>query len=478
MDNTNKNQAIVIGCSISGIMAAKVLSNYFNKVTVLEQDSFSNRYHRRGTPQATHTHILLVKGVENMFSLFPLLEEDLLSQGAQKFDFLKNGRFLVPTGWAKVIDSNLITVSCTRNLLESSMRRQLLECDNVEISENTSVNGLIYDHDKNIVTGVKTSPSYNKSTTDQDNTFGSFVVDTSGRNSKTSQWIQNLGIGHAPETHVESNVAYSTRYYQAPKDIEYDWNIIAILNRPPNEPNMGGIMRIEDNKWIVTMYSIGRDFPPTDQEGFETFAYNLPSKDIYNLIAQAKPISPIYGYRFKGSTFRHYEKVSKWPENFISFGDAACTFNPFYGQGITTASIGAKTLDKILKKHINNKKDSTTNHQNTPANLVGISKKFQNKIAKENSYPWLLATGEDFRWPTTKGKKPSLITRKIQEYADKIILLTPESKRSTLYFQQMMQMVKSPIILFHPELILRAAYRTLKPRPFFESDNDKIALKN
>jgi len=152
------------------------------------------------------------------------------------------------------------------------------------------------------------------------------------------------------------------------------------------------------------------------------------------------PDSEIHGYRIQGSRKYHYGEMLRWPENFIVLGDAVSVFNSYYGQGITSAALGAKALGDMLK---NGKMEK------------GFSQKFQKRLAKTVSLPWILGTSEDMRWPTTIGKRPDVITRLVQNHAQKVLLLAPKSALATKLFLEMMHMVRSPVIIFHPVILLQ-----------------------
>jgi flavin-dependent dehydrogenase len=143
--------------------------------------------------------------------------------------------------------------------------------------------------------------------------------------------------------------------------------------------------------------------------------------------------------------------MKTWPENFVTYGDSVSSFNPFYGQGITVACIEAVALDKTLTKH---KKKNI--------GLLGFSIMFQKKVSKINTLPWLLGISEDFRWPSTEGTKPDLATRFIQKYSHHVMLLTPKSKIATKSFFEVMNMMKSPLILFHPLISIHVLLESLK----------------
>jgi hypothetical protein len=143
--------------------------------------------------------------------------------------------------------------------------------------------------------------------------------------------------------------------------------------------------------------------------------------------------------------------MKTWPQNFVTYGDSVSSFNPFYGQGITVACIEAVTLDNTLREY-----------KKRNRGLSGFSTTFQKKVSKINTVPWLLGTSEDFRWPTTKGTKPDLITRCIQKYSHRVMLLTPKSKIATKSFFEVMHMLRSPLILFHPLISFHVLIETLK----------------
>lgn len=126
-----RKTAVIIGASIGGLVAAQVFQKYFTKVTLIEKDSFEGE--RKGTPQSRHVHILLVKGMQILSKIFPGFEEALEKAGAVKTDFIKNARYLVPTGWTPRFDSGLVSYSCSRSLLEDTIRNFVIKNSKIEI---------------------------------------------------------------------------------------------------------------------------------------------------------------------------------------------------------------------------------------------------------------------------------------------------------------------------------------------------------
>jgi len=423
-------KAIVIGGSIAGLLAARVLSDYFKEIIMIEKDDYvEGDKVRNGVPQANHVHILLVKGREILQDFFPELEKDLVKKGANKIDFLNDSRYRLPSGWAPKFNSGIITFACTRTLLENTIRQQIQKITKIKIENGKYVTSL----------ALETPNKVSLKTKDGKEIQGDLIIDCTGRNTKTPCWLEDIGFPKPQETKIDSFVRYATRRY-IPSKNHRKWKMLVVLNKPTTNPRIGGIYPIEDGKWLVGLYAIGKNHPPADEKGFLEFTKNLESMELYDALKDATPDSEIHGYQVQGSRKYHYEEMLRWPENFIVLGDAVSVFNPYYGQGITSAALGAKALDYMLKNYKIEK---------------GFTRKFQKRLAKTISLPWVLGTSEDMRWPTTLGKRPNMITRLVQNHAQKVLLLVPKSTLATKSFLQMMHMIKSPAILFHPIILLQ-----------------------
>ncbi len=459
-----EDKAVVIGGGIAGLLASRILSVHFSKTIVIEKDSYpKEKGPRNGTPQANHIHVFLVKGMQTIIDLFPGIEEKLLSRGGHKIDVISKAKFKFSTGWARNFNSGMNTIVCSRQLLEHTIRQEILEkYFNVKIIENARVIGLATttDSEQKIITGVNmiygngNNNDINKTTTIHAN----LVVDASGRRSETPIWFEKIGLEKPYETKINSFIGYAGRRVQLlstqSSPLLSNYKVVVVFTNPPNNPRMAVMTAIEDNQWQVGLLGIGKTYPPTDEKGFLNFAKELGVEDVYKIVRDAKPISNIYGYREDGSRLYHYEKIKKWPKNFIVLGDAVSAFNPIYAQGVTVAAIQSKILDNLLYKYKKN---------NAEADLKkGFETKFQREIAKLNSLPWLLGTSEDLRWPTTEAnKKMNPFSKIIQIYSKHVILLTPNSRLATKSFLEMLHMVKSPAVLFHPLLIVQVLAQLL-----------------
>jgi 2-polyprenyl-6-methoxyphenol hydroxylase-like FAD-dependent oxidoreductase len=140
MTNTH---AVVIGGSFSGLFAGRVLGDFFDRVTVLDRDTFPDGVKdRAGVPQARHVHGLLVRGLWEYERAFPGFERMAVAKGATFHDHTRDFVVLRPQGWQPRFDSELKFLSASRELIESCVRDLFRKLPNVELRERVAVTGL------------------------------------------------------------------------------------------------------------------------------------------------------------------------------------------------------------------------------------------------------------------------------------------------------------------------------------------------
>lgn len=265
-------KAVVIGGSIAGLLTARVLSNYFQKVILIERDLYEDDDDNKEKEphRQNHIHLLLAKGREILQDFFPEIEKDLVKKGANKIDFLNDGRYRLPSGWAQRFESGVTTITCTRTLLENTIRHQVQKITNIIIQENTSITSFVLENSNKI----------SLDTIDGKKIHTDLIVDCTGRNTKTPSWLEDIGYPKSKETKVDSFVGYATRRYIPPKNFEKKWKMLMILNKPTTNPRAGVIYPIENDKWLVGLSGIGKNHPPVDEKGFLEFLKNLESMEL------------------------------------------------------------------------------------------------------------------------------------------------------------------------------------------------------
>jgi 2-polyprenyl-6-methoxyphenol hydroxylase-like FAD-dependent oxidoreductase len=450
----SSRHAVVVGGSIGGMLAARVLADHFDRVTVIERDQLpEGSENRPGVPHARHLHFFFKRGLMVVEELFPGVTADLLGEGSHLLDQGRDFRILYRSGWSPRAEIGLEFCTFTRPLLEATIRRHLMADSRISLLQGVEVAGLATSADGSRVEGVRIHPRhYDASTLPEIETLvAELVVDTSGRGSKAPEWLEAAGFTAPEETVVDAFWGYATRIYEPVEDFKKDWKTLFLMNRPPYQPRAGIIQPIEGNRWLVTIAGVMHDYPPTDEEGFLKFAKSLSSPELYKAIEHARPLSRIWGYRRTENRLRHYEKA-RVPQGFAALGDSVCAFNPVYGVGMTLAGLEALALRKCLQEG----KGLLDSHR------------FQKRVAKLVVAPWALTTGEDLRWPATQGGKITAKVKVMHWYIEQVIRLIPQSQEVFRRFQEVNHMLKAPTALFHPAVlgpVLRQAFGPKRKAP-------------
>lgn len=387
------SHAVVIGGSIAGLLASRILTNHFERVTIIERDFLpQSPILRPGVPQARQLHVLLKQGWDILEQLFPSIQDEIMAAGAHPIDLAADLAWLTPAGWGVRFPSELTMISCSRSLLEWCIRQRVSALPQIEFLQGCEVKSLVSNEENTGVVGVLVDSHHrsDKETTGSKQfLFAQLVVDASGRSSQAPQWLDRLGYTTPQKTVVNPHLGYASRLCQLSSDFQGDWRALYLQPDPPNKVRGGAFYPLEENRWIITLWGSDRDYPPTDEAGFLEFARSLPSPLVYEAIAAADPISPIYGYRATENRMWHYEKLARWPEGFVILGDAVCAFNPLYAQGMTVAALGALTLEQCLQEQIRRRPDGS---------FSGMARRFQKQLAKVNTAPWQLAITVDYQY--------------------------------------------------------------------------------
>ncbi len=448
--------AIVIGGSIAGLTTARVLSEHFAQVTIIERDRPSvTTAFRKGAPQARHPHALLARGEQILEAMFPGFRQELLAGGATTGNFGTEWAFFINGAWCQPFQSTLVSTVCSRPLLETTIQQRLMAFPNVRFCHEQEVLGLLTDEKAQRATGVKLRNRHQPDAPVVQLT-ADLVVDASGRDSHTPEWLAELGYTPPEETKVNAFVGYSTRIYRQPANFAEPWKTLYIMPMHPHTPRGAVILPMEPDehgpRWHALLIGVAGDYPPTDEAGFLEFARSLRSPRFYEAIKDAEPLTAPYGYRRAENRMRYYEKLPRYLENFLVTGDAVYAFNPVYGQGMSTAAIAGQTLEACLKAQ---------RRRTGGQNLTGLAQRFQKELAGVIAGPWQMATGQDVRWPGTEGgQTPDPITRLVQRYLDQVLNTMPHNPTVAEAFYHVQNMLKPPTSLFHPKIL----WQVLKPQ--------------
>lgn len=462
---TPRRHAVVLGGSLAGLLAARILAEHFDHVTLIERDAYKETTEtRKGQPQANHVHGLLARGCQILEELFPGLQHEMIAAGAPLVDMANEIAWFTRAGWGIRFPSELKVLAFTRPLLDLHVRRRIANNPRIEILDNTDVVSLIPDAKLNHLAGVLICPRVS----DADRRVAKelradLVVDATGRASRAPRWLSDLGYEPPEEIVIDANLGYASRIYRIPENFDGDWQCAYVQSAPPERKHGAILFKVEDNRWLVTLIGGGGSHPPSDETGFLDFVRSLPVSIVYDAISRAEPLTPIKTHRSTQNRMRHYERAKQLPENFLLLGDAVCAFNPVYGQGMTTAALGALTLRKCLLE------------QN--GSLNGLSRRFQKRLAKVNETPWMLATSEDYRYDETVGGSPSRMARFMHRYMDHVIELSTRSVVVRNVLLKAFNMLIPPSALFRPRVLFRVLLQMLTPVRHDRPARNRVVFK-
>ncbi|MGW5312183.1 FAD-dependent monooxygenase [Nocardia thailandica] len=339
-DETGLRQhAVVLGASMGGLLAARVLSQSFARVTVLERDDLSTPGDRRGVPQGRHVHALLARGTRNLEALFPGITAELRADGTVDVRALDEMRMTVSGHTLARSDGGYTLLQASRPLLEWRVRQRVRALANVEILDRHAVLGLLTGPDAATVTGVDAdSPAGRISLS------ANLVVSCLGRHGPVGDWLDALGYERPAEEGVRIDMMYASRPLRLPvppRDKE-----IIVANQDPARGL--ALFAIENGRHLLTLIGYGEDHPPTDTEGFWRFAASVAPPDVGRALLDAEPLGPISTYRYPANLRRRYERLDRFPRGLLVCGDAVCSFSPAFGQGMTISSVQALCLREAL----------------------------------------------------------------------------------------------------------------------------------
>ncbi|HSL09431.1 MAG TPA: FAD-dependent monooxygenase [Pseudonocardiaceae bacterium] len=452
---THAGHAVVVGGGMTGLLAARVLASHFGQVTLIERDALPEGVQaRKGVPQSRMLHVMQPRGQGIIERLFPGCGHELEAAGAVSLRVPADALILSPAGWLDRRASGWPLLSASRPLLERALRRRLRELPGVTILDRHDVTSLLTSRDGRHVTGVTLRPL--------DGAGGpayqlgaDLVVDTGGRGSRAATWLSEAGYATPTKTHVDPNAAHACRTYRIPDGFSADWRMVMLTSQPPSIPRTGYLFPIEDGQWMVTLVGAAGQHPPTDEDGFAAFARSLRHPVIADALAAAEPVTPIHRYRGTANRLWHYERMRRWPERFVILGDAVCAFNPVYGQGMSTAAVAAETLDACLREQ----------RRRPAAELDGLARRFQRRLARANADSWMLSTWEDLRYPTTTGMPVSAAIRLVHRYLDQVVVAATQDPATTDSLLQVMGMLARSTSLFAPRVLAAAARARVRSGP-------------
>jgi 2-polyprenyl-6-methoxyphenol hydroxylase-like FAD-dependent oxidoreductase len=218
-----------------------------------------------------------------------------------------------------------------------------------------------------------------------------------------------------------------------------------IVSPVPGRPTGIALAAAEHDIWMFTAFGMAGFRPPTDFSELCDLADELLPARVVAALRGTERVGDIVSHRYPSSRWRRYDKT-RLPGGLLVVGDAFCSFNPIYAQGMTVAALHALALRECLSRG--------------PEDLP---RRFFRAAAKPTRLAWQMAVGGDLALPEVPGT-PALSTRIFNRYVDCVLAAAEHDVAAFDQFVRVAWVVESPLSLLRPPIVWRAAM-THRQRP-------------
>ncbi|MEV7008173.1 FAD-dependent monooxygenase [Streptosporangium sp. NPDC051022] len=436
MSNDATTRAVVLGGSIAGLFAARVLSDAYDEVLVVDRDVLVGVSEpRRSRPQGRHINAMHCRGRMVLEELFPGITEKMIADGCPSGDMAGDVRWYFNGRRARPKDIGFLAVPATAPVMEHYIRERTQALPNVRFVERRDIVGLVTTADRSRVTGVRVQEpgdNQNEEVIDAD-----LVVDATGRGSRTPVWLENLGYPRVREERTKIGLGYVTQHYRLNAD-PWKGDLAIIPVASPQVPRGAIFTKTDGGKVELTVYGLLGDHPPTDQEGFYAFVKSLAVPDIHDALRHAEPIDEPVAFRFPTTLRRRYEDMTRFPDGLLVTGDAVTCFNPVYAQGMSVAAVSAL----VIRQHLH------TGAAPQPLQY------FRDLAQEVIDPPWEMTHTVDLGFPGVPGQRTPKV-RVAQAYLRLVQAATTVDGEVTGAYMRAAGMVDRPEALMRPRMVLR-----------------------
>jgi 2-polyprenyl-6-methoxyphenol hydroxylase-like FAD-dependent oxidoreductase len=424
-------RAVVLGGSVAGLLAARVLAEHAESVVVIERDDvLTAGAARAGVPQGSQIHVLLPAGRAQLDRWFPGFSEEASAAGVFVVDAGVRRSYL--DGRRRVLGSDVDMYSASRPFLEKLIRDRTLQVPNIKLISGR-VTGLEFDGDA--VTAVHHESAEGPGTETAD-----FVVDAMGRASRLGDWLEQGAWEKPPMTRMTININYATAWFRRAESRPETAAVLAICSARRGG-DLGGALftAVEGDRWMAMMGGFGECRPGRTNEDFlRRLRDDFPAE--FRQVADSEMLGDVHTYRQADSRRRDFHALQRFPARLIAVGDAVSSFNPIYGQGMASATLHASCLEMFLSGR---------------PDLAQPAREFfaLQKVVVDAA--WGMSTSADLSRPSVPGARPRG-HRFTSWLGDRIQRATVTDAAVARRFDDVTQMRSHPTLLVTPGVVLRA----------------------
>ncbi|SDR13136.1 FAD-dependent monooxygenase [Natronobacterium texcoconense] len=423
-------RAVVLGAGVAGLLAARVLADAFEAVTVIERDPLPDVAEpRRGVPQGNHVHVLLEGGRAAIDDLCPGFSDDVTASGGV---ITSGTEFRIYVQGDTLRTDHQSLHLATRALYEHTVRRRVASLEGVEMRSGCQFVDYVADGESTAVEGV----TIRNRESDRERLVADLVVDATGRTSRTPEWLETHGYDRPPVDEVEIDIGYASTFVERPPD---DRRGVSLEAEAPRTRG-AFLVPVEGDRWLVNLHGVHGDHPPTDPDGFEAFAATLPFPIVSEILSD-HPMTDgdVAFYPFPSNRRYRYEKLDRFPDGLVVVGDAIASFNPVNGQGMSVAALEALLLHHALVK----------------TGRDGLELEFFDDAAAVVDVAWNLSVGGDLAFSQTEGELPRGAAA-YDWYVNRLIRRAHTDVRLADVLWSVFMLERPPSVLFRPRVVWRA----------------------
>jgi 2-polyprenyl-6-methoxyphenol hydroxylase-like FAD-dependent oxidoreductase len=440
----DSGQAVVIGASIAGLLAASALSAGGIRVTVYDRDTLpAEPGPRRGVPQSRQLHGLHARGAQVLSELLPGFRDEMVAAGAVLADTQGDAHWYLDDYLLRPAPTGLEGITLSRPVLERLIRSRVAKLPNVTIVDGTDVAGLAVAGDLGTggrVTGARVRPARTPDAAEE-TVPAALVIDAAGRGSRTPAWLAGLGYPVPETSQVRAGVTYVCRLYSR-DPAQLDGRFGSLITPYPGKPRGGAVLRQEGGRFLVLLAGMVGAEPPVDEAGMLSFADSLACPDLATVMRESTPLSEPVKYTYPESAWQHYETLTAYLGGLLVIGDAYSSFNPIYGQGMTVAALEALALRGLLSA------------SGAGTGTADLERRYFRAAGKLVAEAWETSASSDLRFPEVAGKRrPGAAL--INAYGEKYRAAASVDPVLGETFLRVANMIDKPARLLSPGHVLR-----------------------
>ncbi|MFD3508756.1 FAD-dependent oxidoreductase [Nocardia sp. NPDC058666] len=429
--------AVVLGASMAGLLAARVLSDSYDRVTVVERDRLDGGFEtRRGVPQGKHVHALLPSGSQALEQLFPGLLDELEAAGTEVIDDYTGFYFSIAGNRLSAhAKPGVRTYLPTRPHLEGRVRERVRALTALRFADGRDVVGLVANESRDRVTGVRIIARTAGSA--EEVLAADLIVDAMGRGTRTPAWLSELGYEMPAEDEVSVHIGYSSVSLRLRPGTEPE-NLV-LIGPAPDRPIGMALLANEDGTWLFTATGYRDHHPGTSFDELVEFVAAFAPPHVLDALRAAQALSPVATYRYDANRRRRYDRARRLPRALIVAGDALCGFNPIYAQGMSAAALQVMALRECLRTGGDD-----------------VERRYFRKAIAAVDVAWRLAVGADLTQPLVEGTR-TLQIRLVNAYVRRLLEVGRHDPIVAARFLRVSALLDHPARLLRPGTLARVS---------------------